>query len=567
MAALRYWPLVGRTSWSAADLPVSLSHLLFLILASTSLSAQSPTNSYVGSQACYGCHSDIYRSFQKTDMGRSMSPASEWQVNQLPPEATISQPGSSHTYTVSHNESGWHQTETEPGVFSVEHQLAYTVGSGVNGLTFLIRRGNYLFQAPLSYYSRTGKWDLSPGYEQVDLGFSRVVPEECINCHAGRATPLPNRPGAYADPAFQQLAVGCENCHGPGESHVKSLGKQAGTIVNPAKLTPRLAENICLNCHQAGDARVLQPGKSYQDFHPGQWLFDTAVIVKQPVRTAAQQDADLLEHYVAMQASRCFRESSGKLSCLTCHDPHIQPRAAETVAYFRAKCLTCHSEESCRLPLKVRAAQTPADDCAACHMPKRLVQQISHSALTNHRIPARAGEPLPTLSQNETDGIIVVNPPAGRPVHLSQVTLLRAYQELSLKYPDYQQRYLDLLGELSKTQPADPFVEADLGHKAFTEDRSEEAVTHLKLALPLNNASVFLELGQALAKLGRGEESIDYLKKGVAMDPYNAVIQKTLILQYINAKSYADARILMEQYVAAFPEDSFMRTLLARVSK
>jgi Flp pilus assembly protein TadD len=531
------------------------------------LNAQSAPNSYVGSKACYGCHSAIYRSFQKTDMGHSMSPASEWKIDDLPAAATLSQPGTSHTYSVSHNASGWHQSETEPGVFSVEHQLEYTVGSGVNGFTFLIRRGDYLFQAPLSYYSRTGKWDFSPGYEQVDLGFSRVVPEECINCHAGRAAPLPNRPGAYADPAFQQLAIGCENCHGPGESHVKSLGKQAGTIVNPAKLTPRLGENICLNCHQAGDTRVAQPGKTYQDFHPGQWLFDTAVILKQPARTTEQQDADLLEHFAAMQASRCFRASNGKLSCLTCHDPHLQPRQPEAVSYFRAKCLTCHSEQSCHLPLKVRAAQTPADDCAGCHMPKRQVQQISHSALTNHRIPARAGEPLPVLSQAETDGVVIVDPPARRAIQLSKITLLRAYEELALKSADYQRRYLDLLNELSKTQPEDPFVQASLGHQAFAEDRSEEAVAHLKLALPLNNPGVFLELGQALAKLGRGEESIEYLKKGIAMEPYNAVMQKTLILQYINAKSYADARILMEQYVAAFPEDSLMRTLLARVSK
>jgi hypothetical protein len=500
-------------------------------------------------------------------MGRSMSLASDAKIADLPAQTTLSPPGSSHTYSVSHNESGWHQSETEPGVFSVDHQLVYTVGSGVNGFTFLIRRGDYLFQAPLSYYARTGKWDLSPGYEQADLGFSRVVPQECINCHSGRSAPLPNRPGAYAETAFPELAVGCENCHGPGEAHVKSLGKRPATIVNPAKLTPRLAENICMNCHQAGETRVLQPGKNYHDFRPGKWLFDTAVIVKQPARTAEQQDADLLEHYSAMRASRCFRESNGRLSCLTCHDPHIQPGQAEAVGYFRTKCLTCHTEQNCRVSLKIRAAQTPADDCAGCHMPKRPVQQISHSALTNHRIPARPGEPVPIIPQNETDGVIVVNPPDGRAVQLPKVTLLRAYEELALKNVDFERRYLDLLNEVSKTQPEDPYVQAALGHQAFTQNRDEEAVAHLKLALPMNNAGVFLELGQALAKLGRGEESIEYLKKGIALEPYNAVLQKTLILQYINAKSYAEARTLMEQYVATFPEDSLMRTLLARVSK
>ena len=208
---------------------------------------------------------------------------------------------------MSHNESGWRQSESEPGVFSVDHQLDYAVGSGYNGLTFLIRRGHFLCQAPLSYYARTQKWDLSPGYENADLGFGRMVPEECINCHAGRPSPVLNTSGAYADPPFQELAIGCENCHGPAEAHVKSQGKRPGAIVNPAKLTPRLADNICLNCHQAGDARVTQPGKSYLDFRPGEWLFDTTVIFKQQAR-ADQPQADLLEHYAAMQASR----SSGR---------------------------------------------------------------------------------------------------------------------------------------------------------------------------------------------------------------------------------------------------------------
>jgi Flp pilus assembly protein TadD len=530
-------------------------------------SAQPARDGYVGSKVCYGCHTAIYRSFEKTGMGRSMTMASEWKPDTLPSEATLVRPGSPRTFAVSHNQSGWHQSESEPGVFTVQHQLKYSVGSGVNGVTFLIQRGAYLFQAPLSYYAKTRQWDFSPGYEQVDLGFNRVVPEECINCHAGRPLPLEKKPGAYADPPFQELAIGCENCHGPGERHVKSLGKQAGSIVNPAKLTPRLAENICLNCHQGGDARLLQPGKTYRDFHPGDWLFDTAVILKQPAQTSEQREADLLQHSSAMQASRCFRESSDKLGCMTCHDPHVQPEQAEAAAYYRARCLTCHSEQSCRFPLKARVEQKPPDDCAGCHMAKRKVTQISHSALTNHRITAREGEPLPPVAEKQIDGLVLVNPPPGRSIQLSKVLLLRAYQELSPRNSAYQQRYLGLLDELSKAQPQDSFVQAALGHKAFAEDKLDEAVAHFTLALPLGDAAIYLEMGQALAKLGRSKEALEYLTKGVETDPYNAVMQKTLILQYINLKSYPEARQRMQQYVDTFPEDSFMRSLLVRVSK
>jgi len=37
-------------------------------------------------------------------------------------------------------------------IFEARHKLEYVVGSGLNGYTYLIRRGNHLFEAPLSYY-------------------------------------------------------------------------------------------------------------------------------------------------------------------------------------------------------------------------------------------------------------------------------------------------------------------------------------------------------------------------------------------------------------------------------
>ena len=39
-------------------------------------------------------------------------------------------------------------------------------------------------------------------------------------------------------------------------------GDVDSSIVNPAKLSPWLALNICMYCHEQGDARVLIPVKA-----------------------------------------------------------------------------------------------------------------------------------------------------------------------------------------------------------------------------------------------------------------------------------------------------------------
>jgi hypothetical protein len=535
-------------------------------LAFTTLAHAANDSGYIGSKACFACHETIYRSYLKTGMGRSMQPVSQIDDSAFPHEWTASAATQTRVVRVYRDQAGWHQSETESNVFNEDYKLDYAVGAGENGFTFLFRRGNYLFQAPLSFYSKTGKWDLSPGYEAIDLGFSRTVPEACLACHAGRPQAVPKRIGEYRDPPFAEMAIGCENCHGPGAEHAKATGHAPSAILNPARLPARLAEDICMNCHQRGDTRILQPGKTFVDFHPGQPLFQTLAIFKVADQNSQHTPADLLEHDAAMKASRCFRASEGKLSCLTCHDPHIEPKGLEAVAYYRSKCLTCHTAASCRLTAAVRNEKKPANDCVGCHMPKREVTTISHSALTNHRIPGPASASFePSLPASST-GLILIDPPPNQQAQVPDITLLRAYSELAPRYRGYQTRYLDLLERLSQTQPREPFVQAALGHKLLPEGKNEEAFAHLSNALVLEEPAVFLDIAKACTNLDRFDDALTYLKNGVELHPYDAVLQKTLIVQYINLKRYADARQAMEKYVICFPDDAFMRGMLARVS-
>lgn len=538
---------------------------------------------YVGSQACAACHKEIYRTYLRTGMGRSVTQVSpEWLKAQRP-SGSVEDKKNSVRFEVYAREGKLYQSEFQSGsdgqeVFRDTHELAWIVGAGENGFGGLVQRSDYIFQAPLSFYSKAGRWELSPGYEFGNYGFNRPILPACIACHSGRPNAIPDGNGRFNDPPFSEPAIGCENCHGPGLSHVIAAKMGSDTypghdssIVNPAFLAPALADNICMSCHQTGDVRILKPGKDYRDFRPGSPLDDTMSILMVPPKRESPPQADLLEHYYSMTLSKCYRASGERLSCISCHDPHVEPTRAEAPEYFRKKCLACHTEKSCTLPLQLREHQQPPDDCAECHMKKRDVQEISHSSITNHRILVRPDEPFPDIAFQQTTtalpDLIHLDPAPGRKgVPPPALTLLQAYGELVEKHPEYMNRYLAVLDELEHTASDSPLVQAAIGNRELHAGRFQDAVAHLQRALDTGTPKTILytDLSDALVKLGRDVEAVAVLRKASELDPFNATLRKTLIVQLIQLKDYANAKTEMEDYVKRFPEDSFMRQMLAR---
>lgn len=513
----------------------AVAALVALLALATALPAAPATSGYVGSKICSGCHRKLYDDFVKTAMGRSMSLAK----GPLPRSpVTIHDQKLDRHFEVFEKDGAIYQTERQRSgqltVFQSTHRLEYAVGSGVNGITYIVRRGNHLFQAPLSFYSRIGRWALSPGYESSDYGFSRPIYSACINCHSGQPQPLPERDGQYRDPPFREVAIGCENCHGPGEAHAYQRSK----ILNPARLPARLAEDICMNCHQGGDARVVQPGKQLSDFRPGTALNDVVAIFKLSSQAQAG-DKDLLEHHEAMRLSRCYQGSGGKLNCLSCHNPHRMPKSADAPAYYRSQCLACHSANDCKL-LPQRLQIKPSDDCAGCHMPKRAIREIAHSALTNHRIIIRTGAPLPTTAIERPDpalpGLILFN----RGVQpLPLLTRLAAYGELLGREPALLPNYLATLDLAGKELPDHPVVLAGLGRRALR-GSDERALDYLSRALEKGSTAptTFLDLADAFSRAGRLDDAIKVLTQGIALEPFSKDLQKSLILRLVNASQY-----------------------------
>ncbi len=542
-------------------------------------------NSYVGSAACSRCHAEIASHFSQTSMGRSMTPVTPEFLSKTPVSASIYDAHLDRHFEVHAEDGKLYQSEFQLDtsgheVFRNTHPVRWIIGANANGLGALIQHDDYLFEAPLSFYERTGRWDLSPGYQKGDLGFRRTVVPGCIFCHSGRPQPVSGSEGKYRDPAFSQLAIGCENCHGPGHAHVEAMGEGESyphgkdpTIVNPEDLAPSLANDICMSCHQTGDTRVFQPGKTYQDFRPGQPLDRIMAILMVPPTRDNPPREDHVEHYYSMILSKCYRASAGQraekqMRCITCHDPHIEPTAAEAPAYFNGKCMTCHTGQSCKASSQARAQTTPSDNCIGCHMQKREGLAISHSSITNHRIVVRPDEPFPDAAFEMTTAslpdLIYLNREPGASDPPPAITLLQAYAQLKDQSPAYMASYIRTLEELEKKQPSSAIVQAALGHKAIGEGRLDKAEQHLQESLRLNPAqsAVYADLSTVADQKGQLALAVEMAQKAVTLDPFNAPLQKALVLAHINAHQYAEAEATMEKYLENFPEDDFMRKML-----
>lgn len=557
--------------------------LLPVLMAQGAPRNAAPGVRYVGARICASCHTQIYSSYVKTGMGRSVAAGSDKALlARLPASFSLFDPDAGQFFEVLRKGDTLYQSQ-----YAVDHDgkevfrqtwpLAYAIGAGENGFGFIVRRGNYLFEAPLTYYSKSRTWGLSPGYELRNYAFTRPILAQCIGCHSGRPEPVPGQVGEYRDPPFAEPAVGCENCHGPGALHVaeRQTGRappagRDSSIVNPARLTGRLADDICMKCHQGGDVRVLQPGRQEQDFRPGTALDDVLAIFKAPLKSDSPEQPVLVEHYFGMTLSKCYRASAGRLRCVTCHEPHTHLSERAAAEFYRAKCLGCHTSASCKLPVEQRA-QKNADDCAPCHMPKRTVTTITHAALTDHRIAARPAEPYPeqalaSHAPGDT-GLLHLTGPAPVP----PVTLLQAYLGIIRDgRREFAARKDELLDRLARTAPDNPVVLAALGRRAAAKDTLESrrsAIGYLVRAMRTGPSlpEDYVLLAELYSRDNRHAEAIRVLEKGRTANPYFREFSERIATQQMALGQYGEALQVIRKGLERFPDDITLRLLDKKV--
>ena len=324
---------------------------------------------YVGEKACAPCHSKIFEDSNRNRHTQSYIHGKDLLSLPLPekPLADPSDPSVTHAYKKVNDHI---EVETKVGSELFKAVVDYAFGTPDRYVTMTKRDDAGTYRAcRLSYYHEptTEGWDLSAG-DAVDPGttgkyLGKPVAMQggvmrCLYCHTTNTRSGKNRVG----PETADRAIGCERCHGPGGNHIAAIAASFPdlAIANVKKESAEEVTKLCADCHNLNPPEVMI---STPRTDPG-WVRSPGV---------------------TLTWSRCYTESGGGLTCLTCHDPHQSAR--DSVAASLKACLDCHSGGTKGQPRKV-CRVNPTGDCLSCHMPP-VPNKSLHLSLTDHYIRIR----------------------------------------------------------------------------------------------------------------------------------------------------------------------------------
>jgi len=425
------------------------------------------------------------------------------------PEGSFEHAASGTEFTIYSNQDGLWQRMERDGTIS-DYHVDYVVGSGSHASGYLVRIGDHLFQSPICFYTRLGRYDMAPGSEETrDPDFVRAVTLECLLCHSGQPLPIEDTLNEYRSPAFARESISCDRCHGDPARHLQR--PLPGSIVNPAKLPLAARNSVCEQCHLKGVARVLNPSRRFQDFRPGEPLEQVFTIYTAALPPDTPREAlKVISQSEQLALSLCARQSKARLWCGTCHDPHAS--AKQPSEYYRARCLGCHQGK-----LSDSHPGGAKGDCVSCHMAKQNAKDGGHSVFTDHRISRR---PAPEGQPPELGELAAWREP---PSALRGRNLALAYAQAGFENDSASQivRGYHMLLEVQRSFPNDPAVVNALAQALLDARQPLEAAQLFERALQLGPDTATAEgnAGRAWMQAGQIGKARDHLERAVKLDP------------------------------------------------
>jgi len=330
---------------------------------------------FLAPQVCGECHEQNYQSFLATTHARtSAEPGPDTILGSFEGEQSILKTGNPNFWfrMVAEDKRFYQELHIRKNASEYVHRppIDLVLGSGNHGQAYLYWEGDHLYQMHVSYLTELNRWVNSPGmYINGTADFARPVPGRCLDCHATWFAEDRKSINRF-DRHNYVLGVTCVRCHGPGHEHVnwhrQVPGETEGKrIVNPATLSRERMNELCAQCHSAGEPNA--PAFAYRPGEPLAEYLQLDFSADDP----GNEDPHSANQLARLMKSKCY-SMSDSLTCISCHDPHRDQR--KHPEEFSVSCLKCHTVEACEERKTLGSAID--NRCIDCHMPARRDAQV-----------------------------------------------------------------------------------------------------------------------------------------------------------------------------------------------
>jgi predicted CXXCH cytochrome family protein len=557
-----------------------------LLIVGLLLIGAASADEYVDSWRCATCHKQIAESFRLTGMGRSIyKPAPANTIENYRNKHEFDHARSETHYSMTIRDGAYYQRRWQTGFDGKETnveemKIDYVIGSGNHARSYLHRTATGgLIELPLGWYAeKGGYWAMSPGFDTAHPQTRRFVSYECMFCHNA----IPRIPAGHdapgSDPVFTgnlPEGIDCQRCHGPGARHVRTA-ETAGakrdeirqSILNPARLSPALRMDVCMQCHLEPTSTefpslIRRFDHGPFSYRPGERL-DSFLLAFDHAPGKGYDDKFEIVNSSAyrLRKSQCFLKSNGAMTCETCHDPHRALRGEAATQRYSAVCRNCHES-------RMRNQHPAATECISCHMPKRRTEDVVHAVMTDHLIQRRPpsrdflGE-LPERHPPQTPpyrGEVIPYYPAS----LTEVPQGALYKAVAQVAMDNNLR--EGIAELQRARPTDAEFYMVLARGWEHSGNAQEAIASYREALKLKPDFVrgLISLAGALKSSGQLQAANEALARAVQIAPQSAPAWfQSGTIDF--AQGHSDAAIQkMQKAIALDPDLSGAHAGLAQV--
>ncbi len=362
--------------------------------------------SFVGSEACAGCHAKETDAWRGSQHARAMQKADERTVLGDFADRAFTHAGVISTF-FKRDGKFFVRTDGPDGKLA-DYEVKYTFG--VEPLQqYLVELPGGRLQALTTAWSTSEKrWfhlypneKIAAGDELHWTGRQQNWNFMCADCHSTEVRKNYDAQANAFATKWAEISVGCESCHGPGSNHVawaaaKGADPRKGLAAvfderrgvtwsidaksgNAARSRPRDTDReieVCAQCH----ARRAQIGEGY---HAGKPFLDhyLPALLTPPLYHADGQQRDEVYVWGSFLQSRMYRQG---VTCSDCHDPHTQ----KLKAAGNAVCAQCHAAAKYDgAAHHFHRPGTRAAECVSCHMPTATYMVVDPRRDHSFRVP------------------------------------------------------------------------------------------------------------------------------------------------------------------------------------